>query len=176
MKLKNVIVYSIYIAQDIAQLDLLHCEQVYEYEIQLLSYIQTSYLVFWTWGRDIKPPDCGITTSSNSWKRLWLPPHSPTPRSLSGPKLAWNSNPFPRIPPPQAGNGETKPGAGQRVTPHTPPLIMLARTRPHTHTHSQPNRCRGGITEWVCSAIKTAAYARPFAPCAWHTECTDLLP
>lgn len=48
MKLKNVIVYSIYIAQDIAQLDLLHCEQVYEYEIQLLSYIQTSYLVFWT--------------------------------------------------------------------------------------------------------------------------------
>ncbi len=118
--------------------DLLNCKQVYEYEVQLLSCVHTSYLMFWTLDRDIKPLDCGITTLSNSWKRLWLPPRSPSPIPLSSPKLAWNSNPFPRIPPPQAGNGETKPGVGQRGTPSPSSHNARTHTSTPTHTHTQP--------------------------------------
>lgn len=51
LKLKNVIPYSIY--THIAQLDLLNFEQVYEYETQLLCYVDTSHLMFWTLGGDI---------------------------------------------------------------------------------------------------------------------------
>lgn len=99
-----------------AQLELLKCEQLYEYEIQLLLYIpiHTSYLMLRT-----LISDCGITTLfSYSWKRLWL-----THPLVLSPALNWLEIQirFHRHHPLKLEMAKQSQAQGQRGTPPPPP-------------------------------------------------------
>lgn len=125
----------------------------------MLSYVHTSYIT--------SENLLSILTFSNSRKNTFTPPHTHT--SLAHPSLPLSNwleiqIHFYRNHPPHAGNGKTKPGTGGVAKRCAPPPNPSSH-KVHTHTHNQPTEQMplglGVVVVGGCSAIKTAAYARP---------------